>query len=223
MEPSRLVSGWLRLVDGAAAPLVRLGVPADAVTVAGAALAGLAVPAALADEAVLAGAAVLASGLLDGLDGAVARGSGSSTAHGVWLDRAADRAGEVAAAVALVLLGAPWWLALAALLLGAAMEAVRASDRRRGCDPRPPTVGERPTRVVVAGMFAVAAGVTSGWSPSWSPSWSQLPWAGLGAGAWATACAVGAVQLALAGRRRDATPRGGRRSGGADEPGDDLG
>ena len=111
---------------------MRLGVPADAVTVAGAAVAGLAVPAAAAGRPLLAGVLVLASGLLDGLDGAVARGSGPASAHGAWLDRAADRVGEVAAAVALVLLGAPWWVAAFAVVLGAGMEVVRTLDRRRG-------------------------------------------------------------------------------------------
>ncbi len=66
-------------------------------------------------------------------------------------------------------------------------------------------MGERPTRVLVAGMFAVAAGATGGWTAAWS----DLPWAGLGAAVWALAVAVGLVQLVA-------------RSGGADEPGDDL-
>ena len=67
------------------------------------------------------------------------------------------------------------------------------------------TVGERPTRVLVAGMFAVAAGVTAGWTAAWS----DLPWAGLGAAVWAGAAGVGLVQLVA-------------RSGGPDQPGDDL-
>ncbi len=221
------MAGWLRVVDGIASPLARAGVPADAVTVGGAVLACLSVPAAATDQGVLAGVAVLLSGLVDGLDGAVARASGSSSAHGAVLDRAADRVGEVAAGVALVLLGAPWWLVLAALALGAAVELVRAADRRAGRAARPATVGERPTRVVVGGMFALAAGVTTGWSSAWS----DLPWAGLGAGVWAAACAAGLVQLAAAGRRRGSGPgadRGSRSgsgsgSGGADEPGDHLG
>ena len=184
---------------------MRLGVPADAVTVAGAALACLAVPAAAAGRPLLAGALVLLSGVLDGLDGAVARGSGRTSAHGAWLDRAADRVGELAAALALVLLGAPWWVAAAAVVLGAAMEVVRTLDRRSGRPERPATVGERPTRVLVAGMFAAAAGATGGWTAAWS----DLPWAGLGAAVWALAVAVGLVQLVA-------------RSGRADEPGDDL-
>ena len=185
-----LVAGWLRVVDAVASPLVRLGVTADAVTLVGLLVAVLAVPAAARGWAAVAGAAILLSGLLDGLDGAVARRS-RPTAHGAVLDRVADRLGEVAAGVALVLLGAPWWLVLVALVLGGAMETVRTLDRRRGAAGRAATVGERPTRVLVAGMFALAEAATAGWDGAWS----DLSWPTLGAAVWAGAVAVGLLQL----------------------------
>ncbi len=195
LAPSGLVAGWLRVVDAVAGPLVRLRVTADAVTGVGLLVAVLAVPAAARGWAVAAGVAILLSGLLDGLDGAVARRAGP-TRHGAVLDRVADRLGEVAAGVALVLLGAPWWLAALAVVLGGGLEAVRTLDRRRGADPRPPTVGERPTRVFVAGMFAVAEGATAGWDPAWS----DLPWPGVGAAVWTVVVAIGLGQAARSGR-----------------------
>lgn len=178
-----------------AGPLVRLRVPADAVTGVGLLVAVLAVPAAARGWAVAAGVAILLSGLLDGLDGAVARRA-RPTRHGAVLDRVADRLGEVAAGVALAVLGAPWSLVVLAVVLGGGLEAVRTLDRRRGAPPRPPTVGERPTRVLVAGMFALAEGATAGWDPGWS----ELSWPTGGAVVWAVAVAIGLGQAARSAR-----------------------
>jgi phosphatidylglycerophosphate synthase len=76
-------------IDRGAAVLVRAGVGADTVTLAGFAL-GLAAAAAIALQAYLAGLALLlASRLADGLDGAVARAT-APTRRGAFLDVTLD-------------------------------------------------------------------------------------------------------------------------------------
>lgn len=85
-----LLVPWLRMVQALAAPLARVAVPPAAVLTPGAA-AGTAAAA----------AAVLVSGLLDGLDGAVALLSDRVSPHGHVLDSACDRVCELAGYAAL--------------------------------------------------------------------------------------------------------------------------
>lgn len=146
IAPSPVVRGWLRVVAVLARPLVRRGVPAGAVTLVGVGLSAGAVVA----PGPVAGALVGLAGLADGLDGAVARGSGTASARGTVLDRRADRASELFWLVAL----RPGWR-LGALAAGgvAAVEGVRAGLGR----PAVVTVAEKPNRVIVVGL-ALAAG-----------------------------------------------------------------
>jgi CDP-diacylglycerol--glycerol-3-phosphate 3-phosphatidyltransferase len=103
--------------------LARIGLTATAMTVLGLAV-------------VVAGSVVIASGqlalgalvvfvgsLLDGLDGAVARATGSVTEKGAFLDAAFDRLGEIAAfgGLAFASAGDPTVLLLIVLALGGAM------------------------------------------------------------------------------------------------------
>jgi CDP-diacylglycerol--glycerol-3-phosphate 3-phosphatidyltransferase len=191
VTPSGPVRRWLRVTWRLGGPLAALGVPASAVTLAGVlvAFAGV-VPAALSsDLAWLAGLCVLASGTLDGVDGAVAVLSGRATRWGAVLDSAADRVSELAFAAVLYALGAePWWC-LAALAATWLLEYLRARAAAVGmAGIGVVTVGERPTRVLVVALFclgapvveAVAGAGTAAWVTGAAGSWAVLSLIGLG-------------------------------------------
>ena len=163
-----LLVPWLRLVHQLAR---RLPVPPDLVTAATVPVAAAALfvgpwPAALL---------VLGSALLDGLDGAVAVLRDRVTARGALLDAVADRVCDLLFLAALVVAGAPWWLAIACGAGVLVLEGVRVALRR----PVVVTVAERPTRVL-----ATALGLVS------------VP--GVGLAVLTAATAVGLLQLAVA-------------------------
>ena len=110
-----LVAGWLRVVHRLAAPLARRRVPPAFLTAAGVG-AAVAVPGVVALRgrwpAAGAGLAVSAA-VLDGLDGAVARATGTATDRGRSLDHLADRTADLALLVALGLLRGPAWVSAA--------------------------------------------------------------------------------------------------------------
>jgi CDP-diacylglycerol--glycerol-3-phosphate 3-phosphatidyltransferase len=179
---SRVVGPWLSLVHACARPFARLGVPPDAVTLLGAAVAGLVVALCwLGDRWVLAAAFVVgASGLLDSLDGAVAVLTGRVTRWGAVLDSLVDRVSDGLYLVALWLVGAPAWVCVAAGAVLGLHEYARARATAVGLDDvGVVTVGERPTRVVVVAMFLLAAGIYVGSAAWWA---SAGAWVCLGVG-----------------------------------------
>lgn len=153
--------GWLRVVDVAAAPLVALRVPPDAVTAAGLA-ASLLVPglAARGWRAAAVGA-VGVSVLLDGLDGAVAVRTGRVSGYGRALDSACDRIAELAwgrTLVATAGMGRGQIAVIGGLTLG--MEGWRARTGRHGVI----TVWERPSRTILTVVgLAVPGRRVTGW------------------------------------------------------------
>jgi len=188
-------------------PLVLARVHPNVVTAAALGTACAAVPAAWAGGrwALAAGAAVLVSGLLDGLDGAVAVRTDRVTELGARLDGWADRAGEAAFGAVLTSLGAPVQVVVPAVALAWTLEAVRHRDDRRhpaGTDgarsPALVTVAERPTRVLVVGMFAIAAGALASSAPA------AAVWAGAGATVWAILGLAGLAQWVASRRGRGA-------------------
>jgi len=198
---SPLVRAWLEGVRRCATPLVRAGVSPAALTLAGLALALLAlVPAATGGRWALAVPLLLAaSAVLDGLDGAVAVIAGRTSRAGAVLDAGADRVSDAAGLAVLWLLGAPAAPVLAAAGAGALHEYLRARAQGEGMTgPGAVTVSERPTRVAVTAMFALGCGTY----PAIAAGWAQV-------GAWAAVATslAGLVQLVLALRRRLA--RGG--------------
>jgi len=215
LRASPLVRWWLDGVRRAATPLVAAGVSPSVVTLAGLALSLLAlVPAAVAGGVggvpgspegvgarwalavpVLLGLAALA----DGLDGAVAVLGGTASRGGAVLDAACDRISDAAALAALWLLGAPALPVLLAVGLGQLHEYVRARAQAEGMTgPGAVTASERPTRVLVAAMFALGCGVY----PQAAGTWAA-------AGAWVAAAAalVGLAHLLLAVRGVLSGPR----------------
>jgi len=134
VRASPLVRRWLRLVLWLSRPL---RVPAAAVTAAAVVVTLLALVAPLPAAAAL----VLLAGLLDGIDGCVAVLQGTASDAGRLLDHGADRLGELVFGVLLWRAGAPWALAVTAVVLMLAVEGLRRAPVV--------TVGERPVRVLL--------------------------------------------------------------------------
>lgn len=193
------VRGWLSFVHGAARPLAVAGVSPDTVTVAGTVLA-LGVPLAAGSSvigvapalaALLASVLVFLSGICDNLDGAVAALTGRSSRWGYVLDSVCDRIADVAYLLGLWVLGAPGPLVAAGGVLTGLQEYARARGIAGGMtEIGVVTIAERPTRVLVAGMFAFAAAVLPG-----AGDQRIAVWATVGAAVWTAAHAVGLAQV----------------------------
>jgi len=188
-----LAHAWLKLTYRCAVPVARWGVPPSAVTFAGL-LACLLVPLLAWPGGawpLLAVPVVALSGLLDGVDGAVALISGRASRFGAVLDGTADRAGELLYVVALWLLGAPAWLCVAGAAVAWLQEYARA---RAGMEEiGVVTVWERPTRIIVTAVTLGLAGVVP----------SVAAEVGLaGAAAWVVLGLVGLAQFLLVARRK---------------------
>lgn len=190
--PTGVVGGWLTISRALGSPLARLRIAPDAVTGLALVVAWAAVvPAAARGRWVLLAALlVAASGVLDGLDGAVAVLQGRASRWGFVLDSFCDRLSEAGFAVALYLAGAPGWPVAGWVAVGWAQEYLRARAAAAGMTGIVVvTVSERPTRIAVAALFLLAAGL----DPASGPAW-----AGLGAAAGSLVGLAGLGQLLVA-------------------------
>lgn len=159
---SVLVHGWLRLVFRLARPLATRSVTPSFVTATGVVSAAVACPLAGGGRwlRLAAAAAVALSALLDGVDGALAIESGRTTRVGFVADSVADRVADGLFLVALWLVGATAWVAVAAGAVTFLLEYTRARSAAAGMtEIGLVTVGERPTRVVVTVMALLASAV----------------------------------------------------------------
>lgn len=193
---SWLVRRWLGWTYVLARPLVAARVSPDAITVAGGAVSLVVVGlAALGGRwAVLAAAMVVVATLCDNLDGAVAVLTDRVTAWGAVLDALVDRVSDGLFLLALWLLGAPVWVCVAGGAVMMLHEYLRARATAAGMsEVGVLTVWERPTRIIVTGMFLLSAGVFVE---------AAAVWAGLGAAAWLGLGVVGFTQLVPVVRRR---------------------
>jgi phosphatidylglycerophosphate synthase len=143
---SRVVRGWLRSMWLLSAPVAR--VSPDVVSAAGVLAAGVAVAA----RPRIAAGLVLATGVLDGVDGAVARRRNVVRDRGAIVDTTADRITDVLFLLALARAGARRSFVVAAGLGDAALESQRALARRRRDPVTVVTPGERPFRVGYAAL-----------------------------------------------------------------------
>ncbi|BCY06567.1 CDP-alcohol phosphatidyltransferase family protein [Actinoplanes sp. L3-i22] len=170
---SRVVRGWVRTAYKIGFWLSGKRVSPMTVTTCGL-LICLGVPAAVPVSLLLAAVLVLVAALADGLDGAVAVVSGRVTRIGFVYDSVADRLGEAAWLGAFWLAGAPGWLVTLAGAASWLHEYVRARAVAAGMSEiGVVTVGERPTRALVAGLgLAALAAVDLPWAP-------PALWAGL--------------------------------------------
>jgi phosphatidylglycerophosphate synthase len=184
-----------------ARPVARSGVSPSALTAAGVVTAGLVPCLAVVGERwpVLAGLVVALSAGLDNLDGAVAMLSARTTSWGFLVDSLADRIADIAYLAALWLLGAASWLVVAAGAALGLLEYARARAGNAGMgEVGVVTVGERPTRVIIASSFLVAAGILGG---------HAAVVAAIGAAATAGVAGVGLLQFLLVARRMLTLPR----------------
>ena len=199
---SWLVRFWLGVTYTVATPLARRRVSPDLLTLLGLLVSSAVVPLAWAGGRwpLLAVLVVVVSGLLDNVDGAVAVLTDRATRWGAVLDSVADRVSDLAYVVALLALGGfgdpalVVWCAAAAAGLVMLQEYARARATAGGMDDvGVVTVSERPTRVIGAAMFCLAAGL----HPTAAGTWGA---AGLAFGA--LAGVVATIQLLLVVRRR---------------------
>lgn len=197
-----VVAGWLTLSRALALPLARWRVAPSAVTVAALAVALLAVPPAGARGrwALLAAALVGLSGVLDGLDGPVAVLQARASRWGYVLDSVCDRVAEAGFGAALFGAGAPGPLVVAWVAVGWLQEYLRARALGAGmAGIAVVTVSERPTRIAVAALFLLGAGLY----PAAGPTWVTV-----GAGAGLVAGLAGLGQLFVVVRRAVSTDGG---------------
>ena len=144
---------------------------------------------------IAAGVLVGLSGLLDSLDGALAIGTGRASRRGFVLDSVVDRLSEAAYAGALWVAGAPGRLAVAFGALCWLPDYLRARAGQAGvAETGALSVWERPTRVAMAGLTLVGAGVVAGMGAAHLVVTS-------GAAAGTVLGAVGVTQLGLSLRR----------------------
>jgi CDP-diacylglycerol--glycerol-3-phosphate 3-phosphatidyltransferase len=171
----------------------------SAVTAAGV-LAAAAVPAAVRWEpagGLVAAGLVLVGALADTADGALAVVSGRESRLGQVYDSVADRLSEAAWLLGLYLLGAPGWLAAVCLAVTWLHEYVRARAAVAGmAEIGAVTVGERPTRVLLALFGLACAGAAGLVAPDLAAGTATVA-----AAAWTTLGAIGLIQLAVAVRR----------------------
>ncbi len=196
VRSSRPTMAWLRLAHGLGAPLARRGVPATWVTATGGvgAVAVGGVAALGGRWALLAAALVVVVAVLDGIDGAVAELTGTSSAWGQVLDQLVDRIGDVAMIAGLWVLGAPGPLCTAAAVLTLLDESIRSSAGAAGMvEIGVVSLPERPARLVVGGFSLAAAGIVP-------PAAALI--VTVGAALWTAMTLVATVQLVVNVRRR---------------------
>lgn len=195
IRPSALVRTWLHGVQRIAAIGPVSLVPPDVISAVGVLTAAGALVAAPAGGPWSAVAALLVvlTGVLDGLDGAVALHTGRARPLGAVVDAMADRMGDLLLVGTLVVLGAPapWCAAAAVLVL--MHEYLRARAGAAGMPgPGAVTVAERPTRLVLVALACLGHALWPAGTPG--PGWG---WATVSAVAWVAVGAVGIVHLAV--------------------------
>ena len=186
------VQAWLTVTCLLAKPLAAIRLSPDAVTVLGL-LVALTVPYwVIRDQYLLAGVVALLAGLIDNLDGAVAILTDTSSDFGYVLDSVADRVGDVALLVGLGLAATNPWPAVGAALLAFLQEYARARAAGVGfTEIGVISLSERPTRVLVAGMFLIAT-----WAAG--PIWAQIGgWVALALGAFGFGQVMWAIRSRL--------------------------
>jgi phosphatidylglycerophosphate synthase len=173
MQPGgRLAAWYLRLPYAVGAPLARVGVDPDLVTLGALWVAVVAGWTATVGPGWAAGAGVLTllAGVADSVDGAVAVMQGRASAFGFVWDSTADRLADLAVIAGPVVLVAteadPGWrpvavatgAAAAGLVLLLEYVRARAQAGQVAAAWSMVTPGERPTRVIVLGLAGLAVG-----------------------------------------------------------------
>ena len=161
-----MVGAFLRITYALAAPLARIGIRPDVITLFGLWLASAAVVTARIGPnwPILAALVVVISALTDGVDGCVAGLTMRASQRGYVLDSMVDRMSDVLFVVALLVAGggsrSTYWAGMAAVGALMMLEYLRARAGNAGQgEVGVVTVGERPTRVIAATLGLAAIGV----------------------------------------------------------------
>lgn len=207
--------GWLRLSYAVSRPLAGRGIAPDVLTLWTVWLAFAVFVPARAGGAwpQLAGWILVASGLGDTIDGCVAVLTDRATRFGFVLDSMVDRVNDLVYLAALVAVGAPPALGLAAAVALFLLEYLRARAGNAGMgEIGAVTLGERGTRVAFCSAGIHFGGVFVG---------QAALVATVASAAVAAFAAVGLLQLVVAVRRALAEPIPAAGSGSPHEVGDD--
>ncbi|MBD3228985.1 MAG: hypothetical protein GF329_12420 [Candidatus Lokiarchaeota archaeon] len=116
------------------------------------------------------GFVVLFTGVIDGIDGSIARLLDRQTKSGGWLDAIIDRISDILSFVGLVyggyLIIAPLginlaWLCWTNIFIIFLYEYMRAKHHEVGLHKSQPFMGERPTRIIIQTTFYLIFGISS--------------------------------------------------------------
>ncbi|MFW9865255.1 MAG: CDP-alcohol phosphatidyltransferase family protein [Candidatus Thorarchaeota archaeon] len=111
---------------------------------------------------------VLGTGIIDGIDGAIARLLGKKTKSGAWFDNVIDRVSDTLMLVCLIPTGLSVvngfdfkWMIWTNIFIIFLYEYIRARHEGLGLHETKPTIGERIVRIMVNGTFFTVYGVSS--------------------------------------------------------------
>jgi CDP-diacylglycerol--glycerol-3-phosphate 3-phosphatidyltransferase len=165
--PASIRNGVRRIMGGTARGAIALGLTPNAVTVIGLIPALLGGWAFARGQVRLGGLFLLVSGVMDMLDGAVARVSGSGSRFGALLDSTIDRYAEIAVYLGLVLLyrDSAWALAGVVLALCGSLMVSYVKARAEGLGLTCNTgMLQRPERLVILMVGAFIGPRGLGWA-----------------------------------------------------------
>lgn len=149
-----IVKGWLRISYFIVKPLAKLRITPNLLTLLGLFFGILLYFNALTNWAIF---LLVLSLICDGIDGSLAIITGKSSKWGAMLDSAADRVTEVFWGLTFIAIGADQNLVIAALLIAAIQEYLRARSAGLGLtDVGVVTISERPVRASILFVALVA-------------------------------------------------------------------
>ena len=159
-SPKGLVRVWLRIAFFLSTPLTKFN--PNLITAFGPVLMGAAIYFASSPNRnyFLASITVLVVGLVDSFDGMVAVRTSKTSSWGAFLDGIVDRLIDVGIGILLIVLGAPFELAVLAMSIALIHEYMRAKASGIGYrEVGVITPAEKPTRIALGVMFLFAAGL----------------------------------------------------------------
>lgn len=149
-----IVNGWLRISYFIVKPLAKLRITPNLLTLLGLFFGILLYLNALTNWAIF---FLVLSLICDGIDGSLAIVTGKSSKWGAMLDSVADRVTEVFWGLTFIAIGADQNLVIAALLIAAIQEYLRARSAGLGLtDVGVVTISERPVRASILFVALVA-------------------------------------------------------------------
>jgi len=150
-----IVKGWLRISYFIVKPLAKLRITPNLLTLLGLVFGILLYFNALTNWAIF---FLVLSLICDGIDGSLAIITGKSSKWGAMLDSVADRVTEVFWGLTFIAIGADQNLVIAALLIAAIQEYLRARSAGLGLtDVGVVTISERPVRASILFVALVAS------------------------------------------------------------------